>query len=258
MNVLEALRDNPLDDTLPTPLYQQLKQRLLQFIAAGVLTEDKPLPTEQQLCEVLGLSRATVRRCFQDLVDEKRVVRRRGKGTFPVIGADSGLDLMLGFTDEMRGAGKMPSSKLIHVKKIKGASSICTSLKIRAGSSLWETKRLRLADGEPLRIETSWVPCSLCPSLTCSDVEKSLYAHLAENAGVVPNRADDVFEAVTLDAREARLLDVPTGAAALRSIRVSYDTLDRPFEMSVIYYRGDAYRLAISMDPTGITYRRVC
>lgn len=258
MNVLEKLRGNPLDDTLPTPLYQQLKQRLLQLIAAGVLTEDEPLPTEQQLCDALGLSRATVRRCFQDLVDEKRVTRRRGKGSFPVIGADTGLDLMLGFTDEMRGAGRSPSSRLIHVKRVKGAASICAPLKIRAGSSLWETKRLRLADGKPLRIETSWIPCSLCPSLTCEDVEKSLYAHLAERAGVIPNRADDIFEAVTLDAREARLLEVPAGAAALRSMRIAFDTLDRPFETSVVYYRGDAYRLAISMDPNGITYRRVC
>lgn len=258
MNALDELRRNPLDDTLPTPLYQQLKQRLLQLIAAGVLTEDKPLPTEQQLCDALGLSRATVRRCFQDLVAEKRVTRHRGKGTFPVIGADTGLDLMLGFTDEMRGAGKAPSSRLIHVRKVKGASGICASLKIHMGASLWETKRLRLADGRPLRIETSWIPCSLCPSLTRDDVEKSLYAHLAEKAGIIPNRADDIFEAVTLDAREASLLEVPAGAAALRGIRVAFDTLDRPFEMSVVYYRGDAYRLAISMDPTGITYRRVC
>ncbi len=255
MDALEELRRNPLDDTLPTPLYQQLKQRLLQLIAAGVITEEKPLPTEQQLCEALDLSRATVRRCFQDLVDEKRVTRRRGKGTFPIIGADAGLDLMLGFTDEMRGAGKAPSSKLIHVKKIKGTPASCTPLNIRPGSSLWETKRLRFADGKPLRIETSWLPCSLCPSLRQEDVELSLYAHLAEHAGIIPNRADDLFEAVTLDAREARLLEVPTGAAALRG---AFDTLDRPFELSVTYYRGDAYRLAISMDPTGVTYRRVC
>ena len=128
MNALEELCRIPLDDTSPTPLYQQLKQRLLQLIAIGAFPEGTALPTEQQICEALGLSRATVRRCFQDLVDQGHVTRRRGKGTFPVATSAEGIDVMIGFSDEMAHAGKTPSSRLINFKKIKGGELVCRSL----------------------------------------------------------------------------------------------------------------------------------
>lgn len=258
MNPLEELCRTPLDDTSPTPLYQQLKQRLLQLIAIGAFPEGTALPTEQQICGALGLSRATVRRCFQDLVDQGHVTRRRGKGTFPVATTAEGIDVMIGFSDEMAHAGKAPSSRLVHFKKTKGSERACRLLKIRTGTDLWQTRRLRLADSKPLRLETSYIPCELCPSLSQKDVASSLYAYLAEHAGIIPARAEDVYEAVTLDAAEAKLLAVPKGAAALHCLRVSYDTCDRPFELASVYARGDAYRLGISMDERGTTLRRLC
>ena len=118
--------------------------------------------------------------------------------------------------------------------------------------------KLRLANNRPLRLETSYIPCEFCPSLTQNDVTNSLYAYLAEHARIIPARAEDIYEAVTLDAAEAKLLAVPTGAAALHCLRVSYDTYDRPFELSSVYARGDAYRLGISMDEHGTTLRRLC
>lgn len=258
MNALEELCRIPLDDTSPTPLYQQLKQRLLQLIAIGAFPEGTALPTEQQICEALGLSRATVRRCFQDLVDQGHVTRRRGKGTFPVATSAEGIDVMIGFSDEMAHAGKTPSSCLINFKKIKGGELVCRSLKVHTGTQLWQTRRLRLANNRPLRLETSYIPCEFCPSLTQNDVTSSLYAYLAEHARIIPARAEDIYEAVTLDAAEAKLLAVPTGAAALHCLRVSYDTYDRPFELSSVYARGDGYRLGISMDEHGTTLRRLC
>lgn len=258
MDPLEELRRTPLDNASPTPLYQQLKQRLLQLIAIGAFPEGTSLPTEQQLCRIFGLSRATVRRCFQDLVDQGHVTRRRGKGTFPVSTSAEGIDFMLGFSDEMAHAGKAPSSRLIHFRKITGNERVCRPLKVRTGTDLWQTRRLRLADNKPLRLETSYIPCELCPSLSQSDVTNSLYAYLAEHAHIIPARAEDIYEAITLDAAEARLLEVPKGAAALRCLRISYDTCDRPFEFSSVYARGDAYRLGISMDEHGTTLRRLC
>ena len=155
-------------------------------------------------------------------------------------------------------AGKTPSSRLINFKKIKGGELVCRSLKVHTGTQLWQTRRLRLANNRPLRLETSYIPCEFCPSLTQNDVTSSLYAYLAEHARIIPARAEDIYEAVTLDAAEAKLLAVPTGAAALHCLRVSYDTYDRPFELSSVYARGDGYRLGISMDEHGTTLRRLC
>ena len=82
MDALTAIAREPLDSTSDTPLYRQLEDRILQVIASRMLGENDPLPPELAIGSALGLSRATVRRCFEDLVEDGRVVRRRGRGTW--------------------------------------------------------------------------------------------------------------------------------------------------------------------------------
>ena len=80
MDVMAVLEHEPFNLDSGIPLYMQLKDRILQIIATRSLDQQTPLPTEQEISQRLNLSRGTVRRCFKDLVDEGRVVRRRGLG----------------------------------------------------------------------------------------------------------------------------------------------------------------------------------
>ena len=82
MDMISFLASEPFDRSGDTPLYVQLKHRIALLIASQAFDTKTPLPRELEICERLELSRATVRRCFQDLVIEGRVVRKRGQGTF--------------------------------------------------------------------------------------------------------------------------------------------------------------------------------
>lgn len=258
MDSLSAIAAQPLEAGSQTPLYHQLKQRILQLIATGSLDASTPLPTERQLCERFGLSRATVRRCFRDLVDEGRVVRRRGQGTFvrPVSG-NPRRGAALSFSSEMEDAGRVPSSRVLSLGRKVATKGISRRLEVGDGTPVWEIRRLRLADGVPLQLATAYIPCELCPSLTKGDLRSSLYALIAERSGHLPARAVESYEAVCLDASEARLLGVRPGSAALRALRTSYDTTGRAFEASVLIAPGGRDRLVVSLTADGTELSRV-
>ena len=73
--------DVRIDRETPVPLYHQLAEQLSASIASGVLQPGDPFENEVAMAERLRLSRPTVRRAIQELVDQGMLVRRRGLGT---------------------------------------------------------------------------------------------------------------------------------------------------------------------------------
>lgn len=187
MDMISFLASEPFDRSGDTPLYVQLKHRIALLIASQAFDTKTPLPRELEICERLELSRATVRRCFQDLVIEGRVVRKRGQGTFikPQTSAP-GIDLALNFSARMREAGRVPSSQILAFSSIPAVRGIASGLKVPEGTPVWEIRRLRLANDKPMELNYVYIPVSLCPELTRKDVDGSLYAYIAEKTGSCP------------------------------------------------------------------------
>src|SRR5438445_10617915 len=77
-----------LDRSGPIPLYYQIAKRLREAIGSGELSAGTRVENEQTLVVQLGISRPTIRRAFQELVDEGLLVRQRGIGT-QVVGGPS-------------------------------------------------------------------------------------------------------------------------------------------------------------------------
>ena len=148
MNTLDVIASQPLNTESEHPLYRQLQERIVQLIATGFLSEGTALPTEQSLCESFGLSRATVRKCFEGLVKSGRVIRKRGKGTFVSKGNDRpGLDTALNFSAEMAGFGKTPSSHVVSFQQVEAPNWVSELLELQESNAVWQIERVRLADG---------------------------------------------------------------------------------------------------------------
>src|SRR5690606_23841351 len=79
--VAETPLSVPLDRTSPVPLYFQLAQELERRIREGELPPGTRLENEILLADRLGLSRPTLRRAIEYLVDQGLLVRKRGVGT---------------------------------------------------------------------------------------------------------------------------------------------------------------------------------
>lgn len=260
MDALSLISREPLDETSDVPLYRQLRHRILQAIAMGALEEGTPLPTEQALCDTFGLSRATVRRCFKDLVDEGYATRRRGRGSFVSLpGKADGLDTLytqVSTSSSITRSGATPGSRLIRVREIAAEKAVAKRLNLRAGTRVWEVNRLRLANGDPILHEVAYVPRALCPHLGQEDFDRSIYLYIAEASGSLAVSTDEVIEVVALDRHEARLLGAAPGSPAARIIATSYDTQGTPIETSVGIARADRFRVVARYGTEGARLRK--
>lgn len=261
VDILETLSASPLDHGSPTPLYRQLKHRILQLIATQALDASAPLPTEAELCCALGLSRATVRRCFKDLVEEGYVRRRRGQGTF-VNGAMSrgGLDalfLKASTSGNLERSGAVVTSRFLGLSRICASAATARSLNVEEGEPLWEVNRLRLADGRPVIHELAFCPVRALPRLEEADLlHTSIYTRIAESTHALPERTEERIEAVILDRREASLLETDAGAPGIRVFTRALDISGRPLLASVGIARADRFHLEVAYTSNGIDFAK--
>ena len=240
------------------PVYLQLSNYFSARIASGELREGDALPTETALCSQLGISRSTVRQAFQMLEDEGVIVRKKRVGTRvckPKL--KRSINNLYNFTTEMHALGLAPSSRLISFTSVRPPSKIAETLNLGSGDAAFRIERLRLADGEPLMLETAYIPVNICPGLNREQLTDSLYATIREFSGSSPQEAVEVYEAVTLSKRDAELLHMRTGEAGFRIQRVSKNTAGQIFEYCIELARGDRNKFQIVLKNSGVQYSRV-
>src|SRR5215510_8850894 len=238
-----------LSKDLPIPLYHQLKTLLLEQIRTGEMKPNDRLPAEDELAATHGVSKATVRQALNELAVAGVLRREQGRGTFvaePKLA--QGPREMTSFTDEMRSRGLLPTSKVLKQEVIKAEADVAEKLQIAEGFEVMMLKRLRLADGEPMGIQTAYISLSLAPQLDQEDfTDASLYAALERKYGLWPARAQESYVAVLLDRAEAKLLKVAVASPALSAERVSYLNSGQPLELTYSIMRGDRYKIVLDL-----------
>ncbi|NLI52807.1 MAG: GntR family transcriptional regulator [Clostridiales bacterium] len=244
--------------TNDAPVYLQLSNYFSALISSGELREGDALPTETSLCKLLGISRSTVRQAFQMLEDEGVIVRKKRVGTRvckPKL--KRSINNLYNFTTEMYALGLAPSSRVISFSTVRPPARIAEALNLSAGETTFRIERLRLGDGEPLLLETAYIPTRICPTLTREQLNDSLYATIRECSGSSPQEAVEIYEAVTLSKRDAELMHLRAGEPGFRIQRISKNTAGEIFEYCVELARGDRNKFQIVLKNSGIQYSRV-
>jgi GntR family transcriptional regulator len=70
-----------------SPIYRQLKDRILEMLLDGALKPGDALPSVRQIAAQYQLNPITVSRAYQELVDETLVEKQRGLGMYVLEGA---------------------------------------------------------------------------------------------------------------------------------------------------------------------------
>ncbi len=235
-SIAKALR--PLDPTSNQPLYQQLQRALREAIESRVLGVDDALPAERQLAEELAVSRITVRKAIEGLVDEGLLVRRQGAGNFVAARVEKNFAKLTSFSEDMRARGRVPRSRWLRKSEGTVTPEEALTLRLSPGTPVFRFHRIRIADDTPMSLEYVTIVASALPSLEA--VDASIYEAL-EHAGNRPVRALQRLRALVLRAEQAKLLDAREGDAGLLVERVGFLRDGRAVEFSQSYYRGDTY-----------------
>lgn len=237
-----------LDRTSPVHLYHQLKLILRSKIENGEWKPGDQIPTEEELCERYHVSRITVKQALNGLVADGLLYRQQGKGTFvatPKI--EQGPERLTSFSEQMQQRGLRPGGALLERQVIPASKKVAEQLKVEVGAPVIQIQRLRLADDEPMGIQTAHIPLSRCPQLVDEELgSRSLYQVL-EKYGIHLVSAVERYEAVLTDEDEAKLLKVEFKSPAFLVERVTYDDNGTPVEFVKSVMRGDRYIVTVAL-----------
>ena len=223
------------------PKYYAVKRELLAL--TGSMAAGAPVPGERELAQRYGTSRTTIRQALAELVIEGRLLRIQGKGTFVAQPKVAQLLELAGYTEEMRLHGLSPQTRTLETQYQPADEELALLLGIRPGGRVLRIHRLRLADGQPMAIATSYLPARRFPGLRRKVARaSSLYEILAAAYGVELAQAEETIETVLASPADARLLGVDAGLPLLLLSRRAFDAAGTPVEWSQSWYRGDRYK----------------
>lgn len=242
--------DASLDRASRIPVFAQIRARLQAAIETGALTPNQRLPSERQLSELFGVSRMTVRQAIDAMTHDRLLYVVQGKGTFvadPRI-IKQPLHDLTSFTQDITSRGMRPSSRVVDGRIFRATFELARLFEIAVTAEIIQLTRLRLADDEPLAIETAHIPAAYAPGLLEHDLERnSLYSILGGEYGLILAQAHQTIEADEPTDEEIRLLEMDGKRPVLRISRITFDATGRIVEYVRAVYRGDRYHLTVEL-----------
>ncbi|NLP53077.1 GntR family transcriptional regulator [Bacillus sp. RO1] len=238
-----------IDKTSPIPIYYQLESHIKKQIEAGFILPGETIPSEREYAENYGISRMTVRQAINPLVNEGLLYRKKGSGTFvSEKKIEQPLQGLTSFTEDMKKRGMTPTSKLIHFEVIPANRFIAKELNISEYAPVYEIKRIRLADGEPMDLETNYLSANLVKGLTEEEVKASIYSYVEEKLGLRITHAEQMIESVRASEEHEKLLYIEKDHPMLYIQRNTFLHDGTPLELVKSVYRGDRYKFQIKME----------
>jgi GntR family transcriptional regulator len=225
-----------LDAGDSAPLYLQLQRVLRSAIERRVLNPDEALPPERDLAEAYNVSRVTVRKALDGLVDARLLTRRQGAGTFVAARVEKNFATISSFTEDMLSRGRQPRSEWLSRSEGTVTPDEAMALGLSPGTRVFRFSRIRYADTQSMALEHATVPAASLASLDA--VVDSLYEALGSDR---PVRVLQRLRAVLCSDEQAALLKIAPGSAGLEIERRGFTQDGRTVELTKSYYRGDAY-----------------
>ena len=219
-------------------IYRDLVAGFRQAISDGVLASGTPLPGERELGLLVGVSRTSIRKAVQQLVDEGALIRRHGARTAVAARVEKPLSRLTSFSEDMRSRGLAPG--MVWMSKEVGVASPAEimALNLSVGQKVIRLRRLRTGDDVPMALEFAVVPASVLRSP--DDVTGSLYDRLDEQ-GFRPVRALQRLRAAVAGSDDAELLQISIGAPLLIAERRCFASDGKPVEFTETRYSGERY-----------------
>jgi GntR family transcriptional regulator len=239
-SVQTALRGFRVDRNSPIPLYFQVSQYLEKAIADGEIPNGAQFENEIQLAEQLGLSRPTMRRAMQHLVDKGLIVRRRGIGTRVVQPRVRRPLELTSLYDDLARSGQSPTTRVLDMGQVEADAEVAEALGCPIGAPTLKLVRLRSAGDTPIAKMTNYLPERVGP-LTEEDLQHRGLYEVMRTRGVQLHSATQVVGARTATAVEARLLGESRGAALLTMQRTTYDDHGTVVEYGTHVYAASRY-----------------
>ena len=223
-----------------TPVYMRIRRRIEERSERGIYPTGSMIPSEKDLAEEFGTTRLTIRSAVDELVRRGQIRRVRGKGAFVAQKVPESYEQQGGFRESVRASGGEPSVRILARAKRYAGPYYADLFGIAEDDLLYSIRRLNCINGDPVAIETAFIPCLLFPAIEDIDVSVFSLYETYEMLGRKPVTAQEKLDIEALGARDAGLLGLEQGDLALLLECVSYDASGQAIEYVKSFNRGDA------------------
>lgn len=230
------------------PKYLQIKQDILDAIKTGVLQPGDKVDSESTLKKKYSVSAITVRKAFNDLINDGILVGVQGAGTFVakkqmIRGLTS-----ISFSDELLQQGYAIDTAIISIEEVVNPH-VAEKLGIGQDDPLICVKRVRLANEEPLAFHISYIDAKKLSLEEAQDVIalKSFYKAL-EKRGIIPKWANENYSVKEVnDPVVSNLMKIKKGGATFYVKRTAFDERNQIVEYSETYFNKELYSVDVNI-----------
>lgn len=233
---------------IPIPYYFQLSNYIERKIKAKEFEPGQLMPSEQEICEKLNISRTVVRQAMADMERKGLITKQSGKRSTVSYPKYEGslMQNLRGYYEDAVSKGQKPTTRVLKLGVVTAEGEVAEALKLNEGEPVIMLNRLRFLDGDPEVLVVTYLPESKCPGLVREDLtNQSLYELLARKYGLVIAQGYRTVEAIALERADAKLFGVQPGRPALLLKSVGLLEDGTPLEYYVAKHRGDRSQFQI-------------
>lgn len=232
------------------PLYQRLRDDMLDKITRREWQPGAAIPTEQELTQAYGVSIGTVRKAVETLVAEGLLERSQGRGTFIRKPSFDG-SLFRFFRYQTEGArNQVPEGRILARTSVAPPEPVAQALALTRRAKAIRLDRLRLVDGEPVLLEEIWLPQQRFAALMdigLPDFGDLLYPLYEERCGQTIASAQETLTVELADAQVAGQLRIAAKQPVIVIDRLAFGYDRQPLEWRRSRGRSDRFRYQIEI-----------
>ena len=225
--------------------YEKIAFDIKEDILSEKYKPNEQLPFEKELCEKYNVSKMTVKKALDLLVNDGLIIKRRGSGTFVKYITEKEIQRIIekkqfsGLTTTS--IGHKVTSKVLEFKIINATKEIADILKIEEDEFIYFVHRVRYVDDKAVVIEKTYIPLNLIPGMKLADVKKSIYGYIKDKLGLNIQSAHSTVRAMKSDELDRKYLNLEKDEPILEVERVAYLDNGKVFEYSFSRHRYDKF-----------------
>lgn len=233
---------SPAESSHGLALYQQLKDFIAGRIQDRTWKAGDKLPSENELVRQFSMSRMTVNRALRELVEQGRIRRVAGVGSFVVDNKpQSNLLQIASLAQDIRSRGHDYACEVITVGRISASLEVAAALGLATGASVFHSVCVHKEDGVPMQLEDRYVNPALVPDYLQQDFAREQPSDFLVRT-VVFDQMEHVVDAVLPTQEQAHLLEMEPGQPCLLLTRRTWQR-EVPITLVRCWHPGTRYRL---------------
>lgn len=226
------------------PIFEKIAEDIRKKVNEGYYVTAQKLPSEYDLADEYNISRLTVRKAINLLINQNVLIKLSGKGTYVIKPHEQkkGSSELIGFSEAARFYGDSPSTKVISVEQITTVpEKIAEALETTEMEEIIHVVRLRSLNEKPMTIENLYIYRRYLNDISKEALEESIFDQIEKNIEIAYSHQE--VEAVLATEETSELLEIKKNAPLLKSVALTYSPTAKPILFDETLYRGDEYSI---------------